>query len=242
MLLDKLEEEAWVTAGGTLLLFACWRCLAGVSSFCGLHDTAGCLRGWPLIKIDAATAMYYNIELGWYLQLMLKHTLGLGLADNSTMRAHHIATVALVVLSYMLNVHLLGLMVFAVLNVSSPLLHLSKLASSLELRRTRTAVFAVFSLAFFVTRVVLFPYVIVKCAMYESMTVIRGVAQYFLPFWLACNVLLGVLCAMQCVWFMAVLRVLRAALAGSSAKLAAEMRADPAGSGAKLVTVAAHGA
>jgi hypothetical protein len=33
---------------------------------------------------------------------------GLGLRDNGTMGAHHLATVALVVLSYMLNVHLLG--------------------------------------------------------------------------------------------------------------------------------------
>jgi hypothetical protein len=33
---------------------------------------------------------------------------GLGLQDNSTMGAHHLATVALVVLSYMLNVHLVG--------------------------------------------------------------------------------------------------------------------------------------
>jgi hypothetical protein len=33
---------------------------------------------------------------------------GLGLQDNGTMGAHHLATVALVVLSYMLNVHLVG--------------------------------------------------------------------------------------------------------------------------------------
>jgi hypothetical protein len=33
---------------------------------------------------------------------------GLGLQDNGTMGAHHLATVALVVLSYMLNVHMLG--------------------------------------------------------------------------------------------------------------------------------------
>ena len=33
---------------------------------------------------------------------------GLGLQDNGTMGAHHFATVALVVMSYMLNTHLLG--------------------------------------------------------------------------------------------------------------------------------------
>lgn len=55
-----------------------------------------------------------------------------------------------------------GLLVFCVLNVSNPLLHMSKLASTFELQRTKTAVFAVFAAAFFATRVLLFPYVIVK--------------------------------------------------------------------------------
>jgi ceramide synthetase len=55
-----------------------------------------------------------------------------------------------------------GLLVFCVLNISSPLLHLSKLASTLEMKRTKTLVFAGFALVFFLTRVLLFPYVIVK--------------------------------------------------------------------------------
>jgi hypothetical protein len=55
-----------------------------------------------------------------------------------------------------------GLLVFCVLNISSPLLHLSKLANVLEMQRTKTLVFAGFAFIFFATRVLLFPYVIVK--------------------------------------------------------------------------------
>lgn len=48
------------------------------------------------------------------------------------------------------------------LNISSPLLHLSKLANTLEMQRTKTLVFAGFAFVFFATRVLLFPYVIFK--------------------------------------------------------------------------------
>eukprot|EP00882_Tetradesmus_deserticola_P022470 GHRQ01024382.1.p1 GENE.GHRQ01024382.1~~GHRQ01024382.1.p1 ORF type:complete len:223 (+),score=41.14 GHRQ01024382.1:41-670(+) len=75
-LIDKVEEEVWVTLGGTLLLVAGWQCLFSVGDHCGLHSTAGCLRNWPLIPIEANVHKYYNVELGWYLQLMLKHVMG----------------------------------------------------------------------------------------------------------------------------------------------------------------------
>jgi hypothetical protein len=52
--------------------------------------------------------------------------------------------------------------VFCTLNVSNPLLHMSKLANTLDMARTKTALFIAFAGAFFTTRVLLFPYVIVK--------------------------------------------------------------------------------
>jgi hypothetical protein len=58
------------------LLVAGWQCLFSVKEYCGLHDTVGCLRNWPLIPVEANVHKYYNVELGWYLQLMLKHVMG----------------------------------------------------------------------------------------------------------------------------------------------------------------------
>lgn len=55
-----------------------------------------------------------------------------------------------------------GLLVFCVLNISSPLLHLSKLANTLEMQQSKTLLFAAFAFVFFTTRVLLFPYVIIK--------------------------------------------------------------------------------
>lgn len=43
-------------------------------------------------------------------------------------------------------------------------------------------------------------------AMYDPTVNVRGLMQYFAPFYTACNVLLLVLCVMQWVWFSAVMR------------------------------------
>lgn len=42
--------------------------------------------------------------------------------------------------------------------------------------------------------------------MYDPITTVRGLMEYFFPFYLVCNVLLLVLCVMQGVWFMAIKR------------------------------------
>lgn len=59
-----------------LLLVVGWQCLLSVSSYCSIQDTSGCLRNWPMIPVEANVLKYYNVELGWYLHLMLKHPLG----------------------------------------------------------------------------------------------------------------------------------------------------------------------
>jgi hypothetical protein len=41
-----------------------------------LSTLDGCVRNWPMIPMAPYIVRYYNAELGWYLHLMLKHTLG----------------------------------------------------------------------------------------------------------------------------------------------------------------------
>lgn len=59
-----------------LLLFVGWQCLISVSDYCSISDSSGCLRNWPMIPVEPGVLKYYNLELGWYLHLMLKHPLG----------------------------------------------------------------------------------------------------------------------------------------------------------------------
>jgi hypothetical protein len=42
--------------------------------------------------------------------------------------------------------------------------------------------------------------------MYDPLVAVRGLLEYFTPFYAVCNVLLLVLCVMQWVWFAGVVR------------------------------------
>jgi hypothetical protein len=124
------------------------------------------------------------------------------------MDLHHVSTVGLIVLSYYLNFHTLGLLVFTLLNVSSPILHASKLANTLDWRRAKVALFALFAAAFAVTRVAVFPYVVVRTAMINVLRDIPRVTEIpiFFWIWMSFLVLLLVLAAMQAWWFLAILK------------------------------------
>jgi len=216
---QKIGEEVWVSTGSVMLLAAGWSVLASLPAerACGVFDDAGCLRGWPVIPVEPRVLAYYNAELGWYGHLMLKHALGLGLDDGSAMHWHHVATVALVVTSYLLGVQNMGMLVFCLLNVSSPFLHASKLGNMLEMRRARVWLFLAFAAAYFVARLLLFPYVVVKVAVLGALEHVPSLIQHFLGYWLMFNVLLLALCALQGLWFVAIVRILRTAFVGGKA-------------------------
>lgn len=133
---------------------------------------------------------------------------GLGLQDTRSMDLHHISTVGLIVLSYFLNFHTLGLMIFTLLNVSSPILHASKLANTLDWRQAKVALFATFAAAFALTRVVIFPYVVVRAAMMEAYNNIPRltVIPFFFWVWMSFLVLLSLLAVMQAWWFLAIVK------------------------------------
>jgi hypothetical protein len=230
---NKIEEEIWVSAGSLALLVAGWRVLAALppQHACMIGNTSGCLQGWPMIPLTTPVKAYYNAELGWYAHLMLKHALGLGLDDGSAMAYHHVATVALVVASYYLGVHGMGMLVFCLLNVSSPFLHASKLGNMLEMRRARVWLFMAFAAAYFVARLVLFPYVVVRVAVLNALQQVPGLTRYFLGYWVMFNVLLLALCGLQALWFGAIVRILRQALGGTDQGLAAVVEARDAARG-----------
>lgn len=224
IMMDKVEEEAYTTLGGALLLVCGWHALLLLDE-CNLVETRGCVRGWPLLPMDIFVVRYYNLELGWYLHLMLKHSLGLGLQDTRSMDLHHVSTVGLIVLSYLLNFHTLGLLIFTLLNVSSPILHASKLANTLDWRRAKVGLFAGFALVFALTRVMLFPYIVARAAMlepYRNVVRIMSIPAFFWV-WMAVLALLLVLALMQAWWFLAIFKILRQAYQGSEKGLQAEV-------------------
>ncbi|GAB4823050.1 hypothetical protein N2152v2_010096 [Parachlorella kessleri] len=178
---------------------------------CWFLSTDTCLRGWPLHPVPQAIRLYYNAELAWYLHLLLKPVFGYGVADGRDMLIHHVATLALVVLSYGLGLTRIGVLVLCLFNVSNPFLHAAKFLNQLALP-ARVPVFAAFATIFFVTRVVLVPYSILRVTVWDSWRQVPQVIQDFFGYYVLFNSLLGLLAGLQLLWMWGIGRVLRQAI------------------------------
>ncbi|KAK9852817.1 hypothetical protein WJX84_010890 [Apatococcus fuscideae] len=103
----KLLEEIWVTLGGmVLMIWAIYVASNGLGK-CSLWNRFPCLHGWPYLPAPAILKMYYNVELAWYLHLLPKYRLGYGERDSIDMKAHHAATISLILGSYAVYIHLI---------------------------------------------------------------------------------------------------------------------------------------
>lgn len=217
---DKVTEQLWLTGNGLVFLGWSWYLLQHHNGGCTLKpDSSACLRNWPLLPLNSATRFYYNMELGWYLQLLLKHHLGLGPPNTPTMAGHHMTSVALLLLSYCFSLHRAGVLLLATLNLSSPILHISKMAHQLHYKQLAIYTFLSFGLVFFATRLVLFSTVILPLTLVTSVREIPEVRSDFPVMYTLISSLIMALFVMQLVWMWGIIRVLREAAGGDDAKL-----------------------
>lgn len=79
---SRLLEELWVTAGNLLMLAAAARAMLRHNGGCSFFNTAPCLAGWPSIGAAPQVVKYYQLELAWYLHMLLKPLLRYGLAGG----------------------------------------------------------------------------------------------------------------------------------------------------------------
>jgi hypothetical protein len=79
---SRLLEELWVTAGNLLMLAAAAHAMLRNNGGCSFFNTAPCLAGWPSISTAPAVVRYYQLELAWYLHMLLKPLLKYGLAGG----------------------------------------------------------------------------------------------------------------------------------------------------------------
>lgn len=96
---SKLLEELWVFLGNCGMLGSAMYVMLYRNGDCWFANTVSCMAGWPDHPVDPAVALYYSMELAWYTHLLLKPVLRYGLPDGRDMMAHHVASLALLLLS-----------------------------------------------------------------------------------------------------------------------------------------------
>jgi len=171
-------------------------------------DSNEYFEGWPLHPMSAAILLYYQVELGCYMhQLMWTEV---SRSDALEMIAHHLITIALIVISYLTNYMRFGVSVLflhdladVVLESAKVLNYISKAKEHKWLSTIVDGLFGVFAVTFFVTRLVLFPRYILY------VICVDGWAIYGCE-WGGCYFFIGFLMALQCLhifWFYLIMRM-----------------------------------
>ncbi|KAF7208165.1 transcript variant X2 [Nothobranchius furzeri] len=139
--------------------------------------------------------------------------------DFLVMFIHHLATVGLVSFSYANNMARVGSLVLCVHDTSDFLLEAAKMANYAKYQRLCDFLFIVFSVVFFITRLVIYPLWVLNSTMFESWAIVGP-----FPSWWLFNILLLVLQVLHIFWSYLIFRIaLKALLRG---KVCNDVRSD----------------
>ncbi|KAL8623652.1 hypothetical protein ACOMHN_051094 [Nucella lapillus] len=144
-----------------------WRCTYYAGIFCyGLHtlwdkpwlwDTNYCWQGWPEHHVSNDVYWYYNIQAGFYLALSVSLFTDHKRKDFTEMIVHHVATLGLMFLSWMINFTRAGTLVLLLHDCVDPIMEGAKMAKYLKKESLCTALFVCFGLVWIITRMTIFP-------------------------------------------------------------------------------------
>uniref|UniRef100_G3NQB7 Ceramide synthase 5 n=1 Tax=Gasterosteus aculeatus aculeatus TaxID=481459 RepID=G3NQB7_GASAC len=179
-----------------------------------MWDTRLCWYGYPYQVMTPGLYHYYVTELAFYWSLMFSQFTDIKRKDFLIMFVHHLATVSLISFSYVNNMTRVGSLVMCVHDASDFLLEAGKLANYAKYQRLCDLIFVVFSVAFFITRLVIYPVWVLNSTMFESWDI---VGPY--PSWWLFNSLLLVLQLLHIIWFYLIARIaVKAMLRGKVSK------------------------
>jgi ceramide synthetase len=174
-----------------------------------VQDTKNHWEGWPYHQITSIALFYYHIELGSYIHQLLwtesNHS------DFWEMFAHHIITIALIVISFITNYWRVGVSILFLHDLSDVFLEGCKVLNYTSKPASRRWIkdyivdpgFGLFTVVFFITRLVLFPRYILYSVFIE------GYRVYGCE-WGGCPIFIGLLSALQCLhifWFYLIMRM-----------------------------------
>ncbi|CAL8101353.1 unnamed protein product [Calicophoron daubneyi] len=122
------------------------------------YDVRHALIGYPAFFMPREIYWYYMIELGYYLSEMGWIFYGVRRKDFRVMLYHHMATVGLLWISYMVNQHRIGAIVLVTHDVADCFMESAKLSKYIKKERATTIFYIIFSVVWIITRLIYFPF------------------------------------------------------------------------------------
>uniref|UniRef100_A0A8C9ZZM9 Ceramide synthase 5 n=2 Tax=Sander lucioperca TaxID=283035 RepID=A0A8C9ZZM9_SANLU len=167
-----------------------------------MWDTRQCWYNYPFQPLSPGQFNHYAAELSFYWSLMFSQFIDIKRKDFIMMLVHHLATIFLITFSYANNMLRVGTLVMCVHDASDIFLEAAKLANYAKYQRLCDGLFVVFSISFFCTRLVIYPFWVVYSVLVESWEIVGP----YQAWWLL-NGLLLVLQALHIIWFYLIARI-----------------------------------
>ncbi|XP_064647650.1 ceramide synthase 5-like isoform X4 [Lineus longissimus] len=159
-------------------------------------ETLHCWIGWPHQHVSSDLYWYYMIELGFYVALAFSLMTDVRRKDFYEMIIHHIATIGLLTFSWINNMVRIGSLVLVVHDAVDYWMEGAKMAKYIRKQKICDAMFVVFAVVWFVTRLVIFPIWIMRYSLFEAHT-ITGMAHCYYFY----NSFLLLLLVLSTIWF-----------------------------------------
>ncbi|XP_014680865.1 PREDICTED: ceramide synthase 6-like isoform X2 [Priapulus caudatus] len=161
---------------------SCWRFLYYLSAFvygvCILWnkpwfwDTTHCWINFPFQPLLPEVYWFYMIEMSFYLSLTFSQFLDVKRKDFWQMFVHHMCTLMLLTFSWGGNMIRVGTLVLVIHDAVDFWMEAAKMAKYCRLHRLCDLLFIIFTVMWFLTRLVIFPYRVLRTVMYDAHVII----------------------------------------------------------------------
>jgi len=191
--LDKFAETGW----RWLFYF-----LAHVLSVWALWDrpwvgnTFHCWYNYPFHQLDPAVWWHYMLEMAFYWSLLVTQFTDVKRKDFWEMFIHHIATLALLTLSWSNQMHRMGSLVLMVHDLADHWMELAKLCKYAGYEKCCDIAFVIFCLTWTYSRIGIFPTWIIYSTTSEAAQLVQMFPVYYIF-----NFLMTLLLVLHVFWY-----------------------------------------
>ncbi|XP_030757262.1 ceramide synthase 6 [Sitophilus oryzae] len=189
-----------------------WRCLYYTFSFIfgitilwsksWLWDINECWKDFPHQSLPNDIWWYYIISMSFYWSLCVSQFFDVKRKDFWQMFIHHIATIVLMVLSWIVNVFRIGSLVLVLHDCADIFLEGAKMAKYSGYQKVCDVIFAIFTVLWIITRVGIFPFWIIYNTSIKAPQMVPMFPAYYIF-----NSLLCILLVLHIFWTYLILKI-----------------------------------
>ncbi|XP_074033325.1 ceramide synthase 6 isoform X2 [Leptinotarsa decemlineata] len=194
-----------------------WRCLYYTFSFIygitilwnkpWLWNINECWTDFPHQSVTSDIWWYYMVSMSFYWSLMVSQFFDVKRKDFWQMFIHHIATIILMCLSWIVNVFRVGTLVLVVHDSADIFLEAAKMAKYSGYQKVCDTIFAIFTILWITTRIGIFPFWIIRNTSIDAPKIVPMFPAYYIF-----NSLLILLLILHCFWTYLILKIVHNSL------------------------------